>query len=530
MNICTKFLVLFGAALFSATANSQAEQTNALGGSDSLGNTSWNTAGNWTNQVPPGPGTNYFTLGNTMRTPPVTGNQTFLGDSLNVGPGGNVNYKGTSTAYPGDVITANWIMNGGIINNSVGTDYPVIAGNMNVVANSAFSPGCLGRLLIISATLSGSALLTNGCTFTGTIIYTNDNATAFTGPMLVNTNSTLMAGSQTNIGGNPGSFNAAQLVLDSGIFQPAASMSLSNANSGVTLNPGGGAFNVGSGLTLVISNPITGPGNLTNSGAGSLVLAGTNTYSGSTTLSAGTLQLQNATALPSSAVSMSSGTTLQLRSDNGATFAPSSFGFPGASGTVTYNFDVNDLTAGNTGKTLVLANVGQFGPGGTTDNFNLTGGNGYTLRLGSGASGTGALSDYNNTTLNANTAGVTLSIPGGISINYASSYTLALGGVGNFSLGPLTRSSTYNLTPTFGGSGTIALNGANNFGAATATVSSTGTLTLNNAGALNGISTLKSRGRSRSTTLAGVPSRSPATRRRLGAPISPLARSIPRAP
>jgi len=128
--------------------------------------------------------------------------------------------------------------------------------------------------------LSGSFTLSNGIANPadglGTITYAG-NATHFTGPVVTSLGTTLQAYSQTNLGGNPASFNAAQFVLDNGIFQPLASMALTNANSGVTINPGGGTFNVNSGLVLAIANPIAGTGGITHQGGGILVYTGTNT-------------------------------------------------------------------------------------------------------------------------------------------------------------------------------------------------------------------------------------------------------------
>ena len=204
-------------------------------------------------------------------------------------------YKGTGAA---DIITGNWILAGGSIGNGVGGDNPTIAGTLTVTAPSSISPGGAGRSFIMTTTLAGNGLLTNGYIYAGIVTYTNDNATAFTGPMMINAGTKFITGSQTNIGGNPPSFNPAQLILDAGVIQGVGSLTLSNPNSGITLNSGGGGFNIGAGNTLTIANPITGPGSLTNLGAGSMILnttnitlhvPGTNTYSGATVINAGTL-------------------------------------------------------------------------------------------------------------------------------------------------------------------------------------------------------------------------------------------------
>ena len=46
---------------------------------------------------------------------------------------------------------------------------------------------------------------------------------------------------------------------------------------------------------MTFANAISGSGSLTQSGGGTVILTGTNTYSGATTITAGTLQLGNAT-------------------------------------------------------------------------------------------------------------------------------------------------------------------------------------------------------------------------------------------
>jgi fibronectin-binding autotransporter adhesin len=60
-----------------------------------------------------------------------------------------------------------------------------------------------------------------------------------------------------------------------------------------TAADGGTIINVGANVTATIAAPIVGPGEIVTTGAGTLILTGANTYSGGTTISAGTLQLGN---------------------------------------------------------------------------------------------------------------------------------------------------------------------------------------------------------------------------------------------
>ena len=63
---------------------------------------------------------------------------------------------------------------------------------------------------------------------------------------------------------------------------------------------------------------------------------------------------------------------------------------------------------------------------------------------------------------------MTLSIPGGITINYPLAYTLTFGGAGNLSIGPITPDGGNNITTDFNQTGTATLSGTNNLNAGTA--------------------------------------------------------------
>ncbi|PWU16966.1 MAG: hypothetical protein C5B50_12250, partial [Verrucomicrobia bacterium] len=76
-------------------------------------------------------------------------------------------------------------------------------------------------------------------------------------------------------------------------------------NKAVNLGSGGAANNL-----VIISGPITGTGSITTFNPGILLFSGTNTYTGPTTIGAGTLALANSNPIGASTVSVSSGATL----------------------------------------------------------------------------------------------------------------------------------------------------------------------------------------------------------------------------
>ncbi len=77
--------------------------------------------------------------------------------------------------------------------------------------------------------------------------------------------------------------------MDAGTLQTTGVASLGNA---ITLGAGGGTFDTGGDLDL--TGIISGTGGLTKIGTAILTLSGANTYSGLTTITTGTLVLQDA--------------------------------------------------------------------------------------------------------------------------------------------------------------------------------------------------------------------------------------------
>ena len=203
-------------------------------------------------------------------------------------------------------------------------------------------------------------------------------------------------------------------------------------------------WNVGDGRTLTMTGQLNNwyaPASLVKQGSGTAVLKAANGYSSGTTLSGGSLRLENTAALGTGGLSMSNGTTLQLRSDTDATFAGGN-GLGGI-GNAAITFDVNQLTTGNTNKTLTFATAG-FDTYNST--INVTGGNGYTLALGGINNGYGG-----SLTLNAETANLSIGAIGSASppssLTVGGAATTTITGAVN-SAGGLTKndSGTLNLT------------------------------------------------------------------------------------
>ena len=211
----------------------------------------------------------------------------------------------------------------------------------------------------------------------------------------------------------------------------AYSVSLNNNTftvaSGTT--PSGVDLNVAS-----IMEDIFGSKGFTKAGPGVMELSGANTYSGASTISAGTLQLvanagntssgvSSALNIPSyGSFSLAPGTTLQLRSDGDVSFGGGNN--MGGLGNGTVTFDVNQVNTGNNHHAL------SFAPNGfNTYNevLNVTGGNGYSLSFGP------IIGDSSSLTLNPTTANLTVNAlssvsaltkngAGTLTINGASTY------------------------------------------------------------------------------------------------------------
>jgi autotransporter-associated beta strand protein len=200
------------------------------------------------------------------------------------------------------------------------------------LTNNTLFAGAGTATFNFSGAISGSATLTKGSTSSDTALLTLSGANTYTGATIVN-GGTLQAGVAT-VGTTSGAFgvnSAVTLANNSG-----ATLALNGFNNTIGSLTGGGAtggnvtlgsatLTVGSDNTspAAYSGVISGTGGLTKSGSGTLTLSGANTYSGVTTINAGTLKLDNAGTTTArlantTNITVNAGGTLLLASSSGS--------------------------------------------------------------------------------------------------------------------------------------------------------------------------------------------------------------------
>ena len=352
--------------------------------SDPLGTSSFNSAGKWNNGQAPNPTNDYFTGPYFMRTPVDSGNTTwtFAGHSLTLSaPGAGVVRSIIVKSGNNDTFVINNLTNaaGGVLENGgSGNVVATFTGNQFTIAANSMVYADQGSL-IIGYPLVGAegVILTNAGGNANGITYNNDNS-AFKGKFYTSTanfgngggNTTIILNAPNSAPGNPSTFTPDQIRLAAGCtLRDNYGLTLNNPNSGITL---AGNATISAMATTVLGEPITDVTNgvssvatLTSGGTGILVLSNANNnWSGGTTISAGTLQIGLAGALPAGNVTNNG--TLDLN-----TFSVTIGGLNGsgtvdtfAGGTPTLTLGANNAggtfsgTIGNSQGTLSLLKIG----------------------------------------------------------------------------------------------------------------------------------------------------------------------------
>ena len=426
----------------------------------------WSEANNWNGNALPGSGAT-LTFTGALQT--ITNNDYFAaGTTINAfnftndgtsGKTGNFTLSGNSVTNTGADIVTTAIAVGGInLTNTISLD---IALNSNKI----FVLGA-GHDLVISGTLSGSRNITkNGA---GTLTLSAGNT--YTGSTTINAG-TLSIATITNgaVAGALGNSTngASNLVLGGGTLQYTGSNGSTDRNFTLTAATTSVIDVSSAGTTLTISGTATTTtGGLTKNGSGTLLLAGSNNYTGDTMVNSGILQIGSNNRISDSS-------TLRV---NGGTF-----------NMVTFNDTVAGviLSANGTisGTNPILTSTSDFILESGTAAAILAG----TVGVNKNTSGTVTLSATNTytgaTTINAGTLQIG---NGGTTGELSTSSAIANNGTLTFNRSNTLTQGTHFASVISGtghvtqaGTGTLSFTGTNTY-TGTTTISA-GTLALNNA-------------------------------------------------
>lgn len=177
--------------------------------------------------------------------------------------------------------------------------------------------GAAGTLTMDSGTISGRWFnVGNGGTGTFNMNGGVANSTTGTGMQFFGTGTFNMTGGELNLGGSGITANSASTINLCGGTLGTYLSSSSNYNIGgltsITLGTASDnvmSFNPASGKSITINASMTGLGALTKIGAGTLTLTAANSYSGATTVNAGTLYVSGTGSLASTSILVSANST-----------------------------------------------------------------------------------------------------------------------------------------------------------------------------------------------------------------------------
>lgn len=255
---------------------------------------------------------------------------------------GTLVLAGNNSAFTGSIV----VDAAGTLQGTSATLAPVIHDN-GLVLFAQPQAGSYGG--IISGTGALTKIDPGLLTLTGTNSYSG--GTTLSG-------GTVAISTDANLGAPTGAivFNTGTLMLDSNVNLLASRP--------IRIEAGGGTINT-QAFSSTIAQAISGSGMLTKEGAGALVLSGTNTYAGGTSISGGLLQLGAGGSSGSIMGSVNDNAILAFDRADVSTFG----GQVSGSGAVQQiGSGTTILTADNTyrGKTTISAGILQLGSGGTS--------------------------------------------------------------------------------------------------------------------------------------------------------------------
>ena len=290
------------------------------------------------------------------------------------------------------------------------------------------------------------------------------------GSIFVNLNGTRVVTEATLLGSMPITLNGSTLELGSGDLNATLGTSNHTVLSDVRmLTTGDWAVNGGPGA-LVVSGVVQGTPSLIKTGSGTLVLTNNNTYSGTTTVSGGTLRIGGGGTTGSIAGNLVSNATTVFDRTSSLTFSNT---ISGSGNLDKQGSNTLTLTANNpfNGTTTITEGILQLGAGGSNGSLNGNIVNDAQLSINrsnnyffSGTiSGSGTLRKLGTGTLtltgsNTFTGGTTVS-SGELQIGSGGTTGSIVGNVTNFSELSFNRSDLYAYAGNISGSGNLTKSG-----------------------------------------------------------------------
>ncbi len=381
----------------------------------------------------------------------------------------NQNYSTTVTSTPGSLVEA---LSGAVAAGTVTVDTTGLGSGANlalgtnqltITSGGGFYFAGANPYTISAST--GGGIANSAAAGSLTLYNNNSNATGVTisAPILDNGGVKLtLNGTGTTVLSGVNTYSGAT-TINGGTLTINGSGELGSGNYSGTIS-NAGTFNYNSSASQTLSGIISGAGAL-NVAAGTLILSNANSYSGTTTITGGTLQANNASALSTAAVTINGGTLQWGSSLNTGTLQAGTITINSSGGTI----DTNGYTAllknyfAGSGNLTIFGNGGSVSlPGGTASAYTgniliktgeLTAGQGANLNAHNPVgSGTITIGDPG---VGSGTAQFDLTIQSGDNYTFPNNFVVA----GTNETNILSQGAGGRTANANGFSGTITLNG-----------------------------------------------------------------------
>ncbi|SED11360.1 outer membrane autotransporter barrel domain-containing protein [Rhizobiales bacterium GAS191] len=217
----------------------------------------------------------------------ITNGTGFVDFSGSLGPNTDGQISAGSIAGSGSYFigAGNTLTVGG---NNLSTEVSGVIADVDSCGCSSPGPGALVKIGTGTMILSGVNTYSGGTTFAG---------------------GTVSVSREANLGDPAGA-----LTFNGGTLQVTGTSFTATTRS-ITWGAGGGGFDIADpGNVFTVGQTLTGGGPLAKLGAGTLVLGGSNSYSGGTTVSGGTLAISADNNIGTGPLALQNGTTLKLSS------------------------------------------------------------------------------------------------------------------------------------------------------------------------------------------------------------------------